>query len=143
MIPRDASLSDSCAPDYCTHREIFSKSYKITSKSDCVYHFPIDLNTLRFRKYFSVCTAIRRTAVRETGISRDHECLIKSLLERRVASRHYGIKGFKGVTQLEPIMPRWSLKSGDSNIYFILINICILYRIKNRTLQHEEWAKRV
>ena len=28
--------------DY-THREIFSKSYEIKPKSDCVYPFPIDL----------------------------------------------------------------------------------------------------
>ena len=63
-----------------THREIFSEFYQIKSKSDCIYHFPIDfeqqtdtvrllfqfnrkmVNTiwfrfdlLRFRKYFSVC----------------------------------------------------------------------------------------
>ena len=25
------------------HREIFSKSYQIKPKSDCIYHFPIDL----------------------------------------------------------------------------------------------------
>ena len=25
------------------HREIFSKSYSINLKSDCIYHFPIDL----------------------------------------------------------------------------------------------------
>ena len=29
----------------CTaHREIFSKSYSINPKSDCIYHFPIDLD---------------------------------------------------------------------------------------------------
>ena len=27
-----------------THREIFSKSYSINPKSDCIYHFPIDLD---------------------------------------------------------------------------------------------------
>ena len=27
-----------------THREIFSESCWITSKSDCIYHFPIDLD---------------------------------------------------------------------------------------------------
>ena len=27
----------------CTHGQIFSKSYQINSKSDCIYHFPIDL----------------------------------------------------------------------------------------------------
>ena len=46
-----------------THRDILSKSYSIKSKSDCIYHFPIDLelngrpfqinrkmaNTMRFR----------------------------------------------------------------------------------------------
>ena len=26
------------------HREIFSKSYEINPKSDCIYHFPIDLD---------------------------------------------------------------------------------------------------
>ena len=26
------------------HREIFSKSYYINPKSDCIYHFPIDLD---------------------------------------------------------------------------------------------------
>ena len=26
-----------------THREAFSKSYYIDPKSDCIYHFPIDL----------------------------------------------------------------------------------------------------
>ena len=31
-----------CRPEL-THREIFSKSYQIKLKSDCIYHFPIDL----------------------------------------------------------------------------------------------------
>ena len=29
--------------EHYTHREIFSKSYCIKLKSDCIYHFPIDL----------------------------------------------------------------------------------------------------
>ena len=36
-----------------THREIFSKSYKIKPKSDCIYHFPIDLGTKRTSVYGS------------------------------------------------------------------------------------------
>ena len=28
-----------------THKEIFLKSYQIKPKSDCIYHFPIDLET--------------------------------------------------------------------------------------------------
>ena len=32
-------------PYHFTHREIFSKSYYIKLKSDCNYHFPIDLET--------------------------------------------------------------------------------------------------
>ena len=48
MMPRAASLSKSCAPDRIavitgTHREIFWKSYQINPKSDCIYHFPVNL----------------------------------------------------------------------------------------------------
>ena len=31
------------------HGEFFSKSYSITSKSDCIYHFPIDFEPRDFR----------------------------------------------------------------------------------------------
>ena len=29
--------------DKSSHREIFTKSFQINQKSDCIYHFPIDL----------------------------------------------------------------------------------------------------
>ena len=30
---------------YGTRREIFSRSYQIKPKSDCIYHFPIDMDS--------------------------------------------------------------------------------------------------
>ena len=47
----DASLSEGCTPSWAgvelsvprAHSEIFAKSYYINPKSDCIYHFPIDL----------------------------------------------------------------------------------------------------
>ena len=33
-----------CEADTPTHREIFSESYQINPKSDCIYHAPIDLD---------------------------------------------------------------------------------------------------
>ena len=44
------------------HREIFSKSYQIKPKSDCIYHFPIDLeqqtNSVRFLCQINLKTII-------------------------------------------------------------------------------------
>ena len=40
---RKCRLRDDSLSDDCTHRYIFSKSYQITPKSDCIYHFRIDL----------------------------------------------------------------------------------------------------
>ena len=62
MMPGSPCLSDNCTLDrckkktklrhfptsfpsrlkFCTRREIFSKSYEIKPKSDCIYHAPID-----------------------------------------------------------------------------------------------------
>ena len=77
-----SSCSILCLPEMigvsCTHAEIFSKSYCINPKSDCIYHFPdwfgskqtsvwIQINRkmvntiwfrvdlIRFQKDFSVC----------------------------------------------------------------------------------------
>ena len=41
--PKDAAYWGALLSLY-THREIFSKSYQINLKSDCIYHAPIDLN---------------------------------------------------------------------------------------------------
>ena len=38
-FPREDLIFD----DMHTHREISSKSYSINPNSDCIYHFPIDL----------------------------------------------------------------------------------------------------
>ena len=38
---KNDSPSNNCRDD--AHREIYSKSYYITPKSDCIYHAPIDL----------------------------------------------------------------------------------------------------
>ena len=85
----------------CKHREIFSKSCWINPKSDCIYHFPIDLEPNRrpfgfpnqsenvkynlisgwFNKIYKIflcvqrqdmTTAIRCLAVRKTSVSRHH-----------------------------------------------------------------------
>ena len=53
-----------------TQREIFSKSYKTRLKSDCIYHFPINLepngrpfDLIRLRKNISVCTTTGSAAL--------------------------------------------------------------------------------
>ena len=43
MTQRDASLSGRYTPSL-THRETFSKSYRLNPKSDCIYDFPIYLD---------------------------------------------------------------------------------------------------
>ena len=53
-------------------------------------------------------TMIRRTAVRETSVSRHHE----GSIEGSGISEHYGIEGFKGGLNLIPILPR---KAGRCN----------------------------
>ena len=46
-----------------TRREIFSKSYQIKLKSDCIYHFPIDLEqqTDSVRLLFQIKRKMRNT----------------------------------------------------------------------------------
>ena len=43
-VPETVScVTDSSNLKYATHRGIFSKYYQTKLKSDCIYHFPIDL----------------------------------------------------------------------------------------------------
>ena len=43
----EIGLTESTKLPPSTHREIFSESYWIKPKSDCIYHFPIDLEQNR------------------------------------------------------------------------------------------------
>ena len=46
-----ATNDASCETCSTTHGEIFSKSYQIKPKSDCIYHAPIDLDHKRTRPF--------------------------------------------------------------------------------------------
>ena len=37
------TINDEPTQCHLTRREIFSKFYQVITKSDCIYHFPIDL----------------------------------------------------------------------------------------------------
>ena len=64
-------------------------------------------NETKFHSIWSgKITAIRRIAVRETGISRYHRDPIKGSPETPRTSQHFYIGGFKGALNWDPIMPR-------------------------------------
>ena len=63
-------------------------------------------------------TAIRRIAVRETGVSRPHGGPIEGPPEAPRAPQRYRVEGFKGALNYSPIMPR-DARPSDPEYKFI------------------------
>jgi len=77
-------------------------------------------------------TAIRRIAVRETGVSRHHGGSTKGPPKPIGPSQHYRIEGFKGGPQLVPIMPRDAFLS-DNRCYFSQSGNCCRIHLHFKT----------
>ena len=125
MLSRDASLSHSC-----THIVVFCAVWNAVIR----YRIPDPSLSWRTLHRTANATALRRAAVRGTGVFRHHGAQLRASLEPSDCHRTIVSSCSKGALHLSPIMPRCSslsdsrgaISSCHSSDYFPDIYIFIL-----------------